>query len=540
MKKVWTGVLAAMLALVALLSLTACDDSAKVLSDARAAAAAEIHAAFDEYDQADYSAENFNLIVAARDAGLAVIDEAKDIATAEKASADAIALMAEVKTLAQEAQELAAAKTAAKTALSAAVGELTETEYRAANWTQVTNFKDFGNVAIDVAETLSAVESAKNKALADIAGVKDIAEEIASYADNKVFGVVNRKFVEYATIEAAFDAGETETVYLSKGKYEPESSELVLDSNVKLFAATEGVVFEGKVLVSGGNSEVKGIHFKNANTNERGDFRIAGPNFTMTDCIVEKTGGGITGYSYVLEYAAETGTLMLNDTVLISALKKTAEEINVLSPSVIGSADRWNHDASCKLVMQGGTIRTNGYGIFDCWQEASFQDVVFEGLTDADVEGLGFTDDNPMTMYMANNTSRVTRANYTGCTFRNIRSWGILAAGDNFSLLDCEFVDCLSRQVSFAFGEIKECLIWGNTFDLSKGYGIKFEGAVTANSTVTIKENTFKNCDITIWEDDSYCFSNDGETIVAEETKFLNCNAAKKIAAAPFDKVTLA
>lgn len=67
----------------------------------------------------------------------------------------------------------------------------------------------------------------------------------------------------------------------------------------------------------------------------------------------------------------------------------------------------------------------------------------------------------------------------------------------------------------------------GNTFDLSgSGSGIMFSDAVTETSTITVADNTFKNCS----QEGGYCVNNTGEVegeqvapITVTGSTFIDC-----------------
>mgnify|MGYP001751022016 FL=1 len=84
----------------------------------------------------------------------------------------------------------------------------------------------------------------------------------------------------------------------------------------------------------------------------------------------------------------------------------------------------------------------------------------------------------------------------------------MLVAGEELTVTDCTFDGTnQSRAISVAYGTIDKCTITGNTFDLSgSGSGIMFSGAVTETSTITVADNTFKNCS----QEGGYCVNNTG------------------------------
>ena len=121
-----------------------------------------------------------------------------------------------------------------------------------------------------------------------------------------------------------------------------------------------------------------------------------------------------------------------------------------------------NIDEAWKLVVTDCTIRTNGFAVFDRWNNATYTNTTFTGLEG--VEGLD--DIEVKTCYMALNNPHANDVTYDHCTFRNMRSWGMLVAGEELTVTDCTFDGTnQSRAISVAYGTIDKCTITGNTFD---------------------------------------------------------------------------
>ncbi|MBS6356272.1 S-layer homology domain-containing protein, partial [Oscillibacter sp.] len=170
------------------------------------------------------------------------------------------------------------------------------------------------------------------------------------------------------------------------------------------------------------------------------------------------------------------------------------------------------------------TIRTNGFAVFDRWNNATYTNTTFTGLEG--VEGLD--DIEVKTCYMALNNPHANDVTYDHCTFQNMRSWGMLVAGEELTVTNCTFDGTnQSRAISVAYGTIDKCTITGNTFDLSgSGSGIMFSDAVTKTSTITVADNTFKNCN----QEGGYCVNNTGKVegeqvapITVTGSTFIDC-----------------
>ncbi len=188
-------------ALNAMAAVKSFDDIA--LDEAKAAARTALNAILAAYSQSNYSTPNWQALQAAKAAGDTAINNATTFSGVDNAKAAAIAGMAAIKTKAQENQELAEAKAAARQALTAALNGYSSGDYSSANWLQLNSAKLNGDVAIDAATTLAGVNSAKTAALAAMDAVKTLAEEI-----------VDAKALAKAALAAALAAR-------SQGHYSP-------------------------------------------------------------------------------------------------------------------------------------------------------------------------------------------------------------------------------------------------------------------------------------------------------------------------------
>ena len=322
---------------------------------------------------------------------------------------------------------------------------------------------------------------------------------------------------EFTTIQGAIDAAVSgDTVQIKPGTY---AEDLTISKKITLLgsgAGEAGTILTGTVSVAADGVTLDGIWFQQTYSEEdskdQGACKLktteTGTNLTIQNCIVQRMTGTAIPYGAIVHYGAAEGTLTLKNTELIAPVAGTADEINSASPSVIGVA-AWaqtgeNIDEAWKLVVTDCTIRTNGFAVFDRWNNATYTNTTFTGLEG--VEGLDGIE--VKTCYMALNNPHANDVTYDHCTFRNMRSWGMLVAGEELTVTDCTFDGTnQSRAISVAYGTIDKCTITGNTFDLSgSGSGIMFSDAVTETSTITVADNTFKNCS----QEGGYCVNNTG------------------------------
>jgi hypothetical protein len=150
-------------------------------------------------------------------AGKTAIDNAADVAGVESALASAKATIDGIKTDAQlTAEELAAAKETAKTALD---GYVALSNYREAQQAEVTNAIAAGKTAIDNAADTASVESALGSAKATIDGIKtnsqltaeelSAAKETAKTALDGYVTLNNYREAQQAEVTNAISAGKT-------------------------------------------------------------------------------------------------------------------------------------------------------------------------------------------------------------------------------------------------------------------------------------------------------------------------------------------
>ena len=143
-----------------------------LLDDAKAAAHASLNAALAGYSQADYSPENWTILLNAMTTN--GTGNAVSVADVTTALNNAQAAMAAVNTL------LTDAKIAAHTNLNTALLVYTQADYSPDNWTVLNDFKTAGDTAIDAASDLAEVEAAQSAAATGMDGVQTIAQTLAA------------------------------------------------------------------------------------------------------------------------------------------------------------------------------------------------------------------------------------------------------------------------------------------------------------------------------------------------------------------------
>lgn len=325
------------------------------------------------------------------------------------------------------------------------------------------------------------------------------------------------KYYEQSKLQAAInEAGENDVIALQPGTY---ADNIDINETITLRgagASNTDVILTGVVNIAANDVVLDNMWFQQTYTGSEGTSRLTttGTNLTVTNSVIQRMTGTAKPFGDIITYNASAGTLKLVNTELIAPFSGTADAINAASPSVIGvgswgtqGEEAWN------LQMDGCTVRTNGFAVFDRWNNATYKNTTFTGLEE--VEGLP-EDVTVLTCYMALNSTHVNDVSYDRCTFKNMRSWGVFAAGNSVSITNSVFEGSnQSRAVSISWGTIDECTITGNEFDLAgSGYGIKFEDSVKEDSRINIADNTFMNSNN---EEDGYAVSNvDGDGAEAE------------------------
>lgn len=267
---------------------------------------------------------------------------------------------------------------------------------------------------------------------------------------------------EFTTIQGAIDAAVSgDTVQIKPGTY---AEDLTISKKITLLgsgAGEAGTILTGTVSVAADGVTLDGIWFQQTysgqDSNDQGACKLktteTGTNLTIQNCIVQRMTGTAIPYGAIVHYGAGAGTLTLKKTELIAPVAGTADEINSASPSVIGVA-AWaqtgeNIDEAWNLVVTDCTIRTNGFAVFDRWNNATYTNTTFTGLEG--VEGLD--DIEVKTCYMALNNPHANDVTYDHCTFQNMRSWGMLVAGEELTVTNCTFDGTnQSRAISVADG----------------------------------------------------------------------------------------
>lgn len=196
----------------AVAEMAAIKTNAQILADAKAAAKQAVNEAFAAYNEQDYTVDNWTALVKAKDDGLAAIEAAAKTDAAAEAGEAAIAAMAAVK---NNATLLAEAKTAAKSELETEKAKYSQSDYTI-NWSVLEQAYNDGLTAIDASKTTSAVDTAKQAAIAAMAAVKTDAEELEAAKSaakdelKEYFDAFNR-LIYYETslqaLQTAYDSG---------------------------------------------------------------------------------------------------------------------------------------------------------------------------------------------------------------------------------------------------------------------------------------------------------------------------------------------
>jgi len=196
----------------AVAEMAAIKTNAQILADAKAAAKQAVNEAFAAYNEQDYTVDNWTALVKAKDDGLAAIEAAAKTDAAAEAGEAAIAAMAAVK---NNATLLAEAKTAAKSELETEKAKYSQSDYTI-NWSVLEQAYNDGVTAIDASKTTSAVDTAKQAAIAAMAAVKTDAEELEAAKSaakdelKEYFDAFNKAYYYETSLQAlqtAYDSG---------------------------------------------------------------------------------------------------------------------------------------------------------------------------------------------------------------------------------------------------------------------------------------------------------------------------------------------
>lgn len=182
----------------------------------KTAAKKALNDGFATYSQDDYTSENWAKLTKAKDDGLAAIDSALTEAAIQSAKNTALDAMAAVETIAEAtARELAEAKTAAKSELETEKAKYSQSDYTI-NWSVLEQAYNDGLTAIDASKTTSAVDTAKQAAIAAMAAVKTDAEELEAAKSaakdelKEYFDAFNKAYYYETSLQAlqtAYDSG---------------------------------------------------------------------------------------------------------------------------------------------------------------------------------------------------------------------------------------------------------------------------------------------------------------------------------------------
>lgn len=184
----------------------------EALTQAKAEAKAAIEAAFKAYDEDDYASANWTELTIAYNRGLNEVEAATSVSAVDTAKQTAITAMAAVK---DNATLLADAKTAALASLDAAKAKYSQSDYTI-NWSVLEQAYNDGLTAIDASKTTSAVDTAKQAAIAAMAAVKTDAEELEAAKSaakdelKEYFDAFNKAYYYETSLQAlqtAYDSG---------------------------------------------------------------------------------------------------------------------------------------------------------------------------------------------------------------------------------------------------------------------------------------------------------------------------------------------
>lgn len=184
----------------------------EALTQAKAEAKAAIETAFEAYDEDDYASANWTELTIAYNRGLNEVEAATSVSAVNTAKQTAITAMAAVK---DNATLLAEAKTAAKSELGTEKAKYSQSDYTI-NWSVLEQAYNDGLTAIDASKTTSAVDTAKQAAIAAMAAVKTDAEELEAAKSaakdelKEYFDAFNKAYYYETSLQAlqtAYDSG---------------------------------------------------------------------------------------------------------------------------------------------------------------------------------------------------------------------------------------------------------------------------------------------------------------------------------------------
>lgn len=195
----------------AIAAMAAVKNNATLLAEAKATAKSELETEYKKYKKTDYTA-NWSQLESAYNSGLTAIENAATIELAQAAKNEAVTAMAAVK---NDATLLAEAKTAAKSELETEKAKYSQSDYTI-NWSVLEQAYNDGLTAIDASKTTSAVDTAKQAAIAAMAAVKTDAEELEAAKSaakdelKEYFDAFNKAYYFETSLQAlqtAYDSG---------------------------------------------------------------------------------------------------------------------------------------------------------------------------------------------------------------------------------------------------------------------------------------------------------------------------------------------
>lgn len=192
----------------AVAEMAAIKTNAQILADAKAAAKQAVNEAFAAYNEQDYTVDNWSALVKVKDDGLAAIEAAAKTDVAAEAGEAAIAAMAAVKT---EAEELEAAKSAAKDELKEYFDAFNKAYYYETSLQALQTAYDSGVSAIsaaqsvaDVATALANAKTALDNVKADVTEVND-ADSLKAAVEAQYSKIILTANISGAYIEVNYD-----------------------------------------------------------------------------------------------------------------------------------------------------------------------------------------------------------------------------------------------------------------------------------------------------------------------------------------------
>lgn len=193
-------------------AMAAVKSDATLLAEAKTAATDRLNSEYAKYKATDYTNANYELLTDKYNAGLTAIGGARTVDAVETALETAVAEMAAIKT---NAQILADAKAAAKSELETEKAKYSQSDYTI-NWSVLEQAYNDGLTAIDASKTTSAVDTAKQAAIAAMAAVKTDAEELEAAKSaakdelKEYFDAFNKAYYYETSLQAlqtAYDSG---------------------------------------------------------------------------------------------------------------------------------------------------------------------------------------------------------------------------------------------------------------------------------------------------------------------------------------------